>query len=135
MNQKYHLLVVDDQEPIRELVRKMYGEKFFVTTADSLESAVEILNNVTVPDLVLTDLDMQQPLDGIRLLQGTNVMREEPRYRNLETAVMSGRDSNDPAVQQAQELSTSNIFLKKPNGVFQGNDLLFQYLEQRPKQI
>ncbi|HLC55322.1 MAG TPA: response regulator, partial [Candidatus Nanoarchaeia archaeon] len=92
MSQKYHLLVVDDQEPIRELVREMYGEKFFVTTADRLESAVEILNNVTIPDLVLTDLDMRQPLDGIRLLQGINVMREESRYRNLETAVMSGRD-------------------------------------------
>jgi len=57
------LLVVDDEEPVRDMVRRVLeGEGYVVTTAAGGVEALEIMGR-GVPDLVVLDLKMQG-MDG-----------------------------------------------------------------------
>jgi len=67
---KYTILLVDDDSYIiRGVGKDLESEGYQVTTAESGEKAIGILNETTF-DLVITDLIME-PLDGIDLLKRT----------------------------------------------------------------
>ena len=74
--QEYSILLVDDDPFITkatgdDLKRKGYG----VTTADSGEKAIELLENATF-DLIITDLVMES-IDGIGVLKRAKEIRPE----------------------------------------------------------
>ena len=87
------ILVVDDEAPLREMLRKGLSElgRFTVEVAQNGLEAIEKLEK-DVFDLVLTDLKMPE-MDGIELLRTIKVTRPEimvilmTAYGSIETAV------------------------------------------------
>jgi CheY-like chemotaxis protein len=54
-----NVLVVDDEESVREFVSRVLQEAGYVTTtADNGPAAINIVSNANTPDLLLTDLNM-----------------------------------------------------------------------------
>jgi len=54
-----NVLVVDDEESVRDFVSRVLQEAGYVTTtADNGAAAIGIVNNANTPDLLLTDLNM-----------------------------------------------------------------------------
>ncbi len=101
------VLIVDDEPNIRRMVGALLSaEGFEVRDAagakEALEHAIEL-----EPDLVLLDLMMPEPTDGIELLEK---LRE--RYPDLPVVMMSGRAGLADAV-KATRLGAVN-FLEKP---------------------
>jgi DNA-binding NtrC family response regulator len=102
-----HILVVDDEPDIRELVRDILeDENYGVTTAEDAASAREALRERR-PDLILLDIWMPD-LDGISLL------KEWAEGRGLPCPVimMSGHGTVETAV-EATRLGAYD-FLEKP---------------------
>ncbi len=102
-----HILVVDDEPDIRELVRDILeDEKYSVATAEDAAAAREALRERR-PDLILLDIWMPD-LDGISLL------KEWSQERGLASPVimMSGHGTVETAV-EATRLGAYD-FLEKP---------------------
>ncbi len=77
---EHHILLVDDDPFILTGIGKdLSGEKYAVTTADSGEQAIDLMNK-THFDLVITDLVMDR-IDGIQVLKAA-------KSRNPETMVL-----------------------------------------------
>lgn len=68
----YRVLLVDDEEPIRRLLKTVLemGD-FKVTTAGSAHEGIEILKSQGF-DLVLTDLRMETPFSGYDVIKAVN---------------------------------------------------------------
>jgi two-component system nitrogen regulation response regulator NtrX len=101
------VLIVDDEPNIRRMVGALLGSEGFEVrdAADAkagLERAIEL-----EPDLVLLDLMMPGPTDGLELLE-----RLRERYPDLPVVMMSGRAGLADAV-KATRLGAVN-FLEKP---------------------
>ena len=101
------ILIVDDEPNIRRMVGALLGAEGFevrdaADAAEGLERAIEL-----EPDLVLLDLMMPGPADGLQLLEK---LRE--RYPDLPVVMMSGRAGLADAV-KATRLGAVN-FLEKP---------------------
>ena len=81
------ILVIDDQEPIRRIVRRaLENERHAVLDASDGELGMQILERETV-DVVITDIFMPE-LDGIQTLR--EIRRRFPAVRVI---AMSGGDS------------------------------------------
>ncbi len=67
-----HILVVDDEQEVREAVkRRLEREGYRVQTADSEAGGLESLINATRSfDIVITDMSMEDPDSGLRILEG-----------------------------------------------------------------
>ena len=57
MNSNNSILIVDDEEPIRDLISMRLGDRHTCVTADSTAQAMQLLNSRPF-DLVLTDINM-----------------------------------------------------------------------------
>jgi len=81
------ILVIDDQEPIRRIVRRaLENERHAVLDASDGELGMQILERETV-DVVITDIFMPR-LDGIQTLR--EIRKRFPAVRVI---AMSGGDS------------------------------------------
>lgn len=68
--ESYRILVVDDSLSILEIVRStLSAHGFQVTTAESGEQALEILENEGLPHLALVDINMPPGMDGLELCE------------------------------------------------------------------
>jgi DNA-binding response OmpR family regulator len=68
MKETFHLLVVDDEETVTRVVKRtLEVEGYKVTTANTGNAALEVLENLT-PDLVLLDINMPG-LNGYQTLE------------------------------------------------------------------
>jgi len=68
--ESYRILVVDDSRSILEIVRStLMTHGFKVTTAESGEAALEILENEGLPHLALVDINMPLGMDGLELCE------------------------------------------------------------------
>ncbi|MDO8628536.1 MAG: response regulator [Nanoarchaeota archaeon] len=105
------ILVVDDERNIAELARMIFTRKGYdAVSVTSFDAAKASLAD-TIPDVVLTDVEPY----GKAVLTEVNRLREnDPRYAGVESFVMSGRDREYPAVQEALGLSTTKTFFGKP---------------------
>ncbi len=67
----YHILIVDDEEEIRDAVsRRLRREGFDVDQAGTQEEAVRAITEKQPPyDLILTDMVMQDPDSGVKTLE------------------------------------------------------------------
>lgn len=109
------ILLVDDEEFIRTLVKQLLGEfGYTVHTVSSGEEALRFFENATAhPDLVILDLIMPG-MGGRRCLQ--ELLRRYPRAKIL---VASGFSANGPA-RETMELGAKG-FVGKP---YQLRDIL-----------
>ena len=93
MNNK-HILVVDDEEDIRELVRfNLAREGLQVSCADSGEKALEIIKSKTV-DLVVLDL-MLPGMDGFAV---TKYVKSDPIARHVPIIMLTAKGSESDVV-------------------------------------
>ncbi|MBV8892113.1 MAG: response regulator, partial [Acidobacteria bacterium] len=90
---KIRLLIVDDEQSIRRLCRRV-GESlgFACREADSGESALAVLEDVPA-HMILTDMVMPR-MTGLEFLEAAKKL-----YPRTEIAVMTGHGSIETAVQ------------------------------------
>jgi DNA-binding NtrC family response regulator len=67
----YRVLVVDDEDEVRDAVqRRLKREGYSVEQAGSLEEGIAAINAAEPPyDLILTDMVMDDPQSGVRILE------------------------------------------------------------------
>jgi len=62
------ILVIDDEEPIRQLLKDEFEEEGYqILTASSGKEALSVLRRPEKPDLIILDLRMQE-MNGIELM-------------------------------------------------------------------
>lgn len=107
MNMKKKLLVAEDEEVIRLLIKKAVGDRFQMEEADNGATALAKAKS-TEYDCVLTDIQMPG-LDGLELL--VSLKKAKPRTRVI---VMTG--SGDEFLDSARSRGADSV-LEKPFGV------------------
>lgn len=101
-----HILVVDDEEDVRDLLRKFLTRRGYeVATVGDGEAAIEAIRE-TPPDIVLLDIRLPK-IDGISVLQR---LREESE--DIAIITMSGNADEDTA-RKSLELGAAD-FITKP---------------------
>lgn len=100
------LLVVDDEEEIREMVKLALAGKYTVVGVKSAENALVLLDTY-IPQVVLSDINMGE-MSGIALLQ-------EKRLQGTPVVIMSGRFGGDgnPAEAEIMAMGAAGT-LSKP---------------------
>ena len=89
MTQKPHILVVDDETDVREVIQLNLGrEGYWVTTAADGQSALDLLREEPFDAAIL---DVMMPgMDGLALCRA---IREDPQLRSLPILLLTARDS------------------------------------------
>jgi len=105
------VLVVDDEVPILDMLKRLLEEEYVVLTAHTGNEALAIARQ-TKPDLILTDLMMPQ-MNGLALC---TYLRATPSTAHIPILVMS-------AVYQPHIGTTFSGFIAKP---FKVDDILKQ---------
>ena len=103
-----NILLVDDEEPIRKMIRAVLGEdSYSFIEASNGAKALEILETQSF-DLIITDVIMPD-CDGIELV--LNVRKKLP---DIQVIVMSGggRVRADPYLSLAEKLGAARVFEK-----------------------
>ena len=117
------LLVVDDEENVRNsLAELLETRNFCVTATDSAENALKLLENTTF-DLVLSDLLMPR-IDGIALAKAIKEMGQ-----NVPVVVMTGYASIETAVESMK--AGASDFITKPFNADQITIVISRTLENR----
>jgi len=100
-----HVVIADDDEVIRDLVRRIVSRQGWTcdTASDGLQ-ARELVERL-VPDLVITDMSMTL-LNGMELLR---VIKADPRLAHIPVVIMSSVDRES----EARELGCA-AFIPKP---------------------
>ena len=105
--QDLNVLVVDDEEPIRQIVVDfftMFGAKIF-TAEDGVKAIRDIFNKHI--DLIISDNDMPE-MTGMELL--LEIKKCGNQYvKNIPIVIMSGYD-----IKQEAEIAGADAFLQKP---------------------
>ena len=103
-----NILVVDDEEAIREVVSTMLESKgYHCMTVPNGRAAQEQVKRAT-PDLILSDMIMPE-MDGLGLLRA---VRGHPAVRKLPFILITGRGDRELVVTAAQ--AGVNNYLVKP---------------------
>jgi len=106
----HHVLIVDDSEPIRSLVREALVSMDGVSSIHEATDGVEGLAVLsrTACDLVITDVTMPR-LDGFKLV---SAIRQNPRFSNIMIILLS---SLDESVDKIRGLTIgANDYVTKP---------------------
>jgi DNA-binding response OmpR family regulator len=81
------VIVVDDDRDTREMMRVSFAaERWVVRDTASLEGALALAHE-RVPDVLVTDLQLDTKLDGWHLAQA---MRADPRIRQVRLILITG---------------------------------------------
>ena len=132
MADKRVVLVVDDEQSMRDFLEASLGSRFRVKTADCVDKALEVLKSVTV-DLVLSDIQM--PGRG-----GMDLLREiadQLDYRPV-VVMMTAFGTIEGAVQATRQGAFD--YLTKPFGMDQLDHVIkrafeFEQLKTENRQL
>jgi len=102
-----HVLIVDDEAPLRELVRVCLGPGYSYREAGSVADSLHELKR-EAPDVVVLDL----MLIGGSGLEVLRAIRDEREFANTRVVVVSAW--TDEANRQAAEEAGADAFLGKP---------------------
>ena len=110
LRQRLHVLVVDDDEPTRELYKAYFDEWNLPVECTLMSSALEALIDISGlrPDLLIADLNMTG-VDGLEMLK---VLKRTQQLSGMQVLVVSGLDRE--AVASRGGLPEDAMFLKKP---------------------
>jgi DNA-binding response OmpR family regulator len=101
-----NILIVDDDEPTRELITSYLAESgYCVRAAENVARAVELMNELR-PDVVLTDLWMPG-LSGVELVAHVRVL-----HKTLPVIMLSGNATD--ADQERALRAGASLMLQKP---------------------
>jgi two-component system chemotaxis response regulator CheY len=110
---KMRALIIDDEEIVRQTLKKMLGQLGQVITAeadDGLKALMEVAK--FKPNLILCDVHMK-PMGGLKFLEGLRQLN----VKNIEDTpvIMITGDSNADTVKEAQRLKVSGYLIKPTN--------------------
>jgi len=107
---KASVVIVDDEAPVRQFVRRVLDEAGYVTTVvGSAAAALELIADAGAPDLLLTDLRMPE-MDG-------DVLATRLRAMNPDLKVLYLTGFADDLFTQRGHLWEGEAFLEKPCSV------------------
>lgn len=93
MDKKCSVLVVDDEEYIREIIRiKLEASGFEVKEAANGEACLKIAREFK-PNVILLDIAMPGGIDGIETLSG---LKKDEATRNIKVFLFTGQGLNRP---------------------------------------
>lgn len=110
---KMRALIIDDEEIVRQTLKKMLGQLGQITTAeadDGMKALMEVAK--FKPNLILCDVHMK-PMGGLKFLEGLRQLN----VKNIEDTpvIMITGDSNADTVKEAQRLKVSGYLIKPTN--------------------
>ncbi len=105
------ILAVDDSRVMRLAMRKILGKEYDVVEAEHGEDAWTLLINDSSIQVLFTDLSMPY-LDGYALLDRMRAS-DNPHLQNMPVIIITGKDDDDEAKQQAIDHGASD-FISKP---------------------
>lgn len=113
---KKHVLVIDDDKAMLQLLEKMLAGNYEVTTKRNGVDAMQWLMEGIIPDLIITDIDMPT-LDGFEFLKN---IKNSSYYSEVPIIVISGFDSKEQKM-KCLKYGAYEYFVKP----FNPKDLLF----------
>ena len=108
MENKYHVLHVDDDIYIRKIIQQVLNAEFELTSCTNGIEAMTWLENGNQPDIILTDLRMPL-LDGQELI---GMIRSSSLYRNIPIIVLSSMEDSALKVKCIEQ--GADDFIMKP---------------------
>ncbi|GAB4424760.1 MAG: hypothetical protein OHK0039_42140 [Bacteroidia bacterium] len=92
------IMILDDSDIMRRFLMQLLSKDMhIIEVADGVE-ALRIMRSGTLPDLILTDINMPH-LDGIQLLEH---MQASELLRNIPVIVLSGKDDSKHRIRSFQ---------------------------------
>jgi two-component system chemotaxis response regulator CheY len=107
---KMRVLIVDDEEIVRQTLKKMLGQLGAVTTAEAADGMKGLMEMAKFkPNVILCDVHMK-PMGGLKFLEGLRQLN----IKNIEDTpvIMITGDSNADTVKEAQALKVSGYLIK-----------------------
>jgi signal transduction histidine kinase/AraC-like DNA-binding protein len=120
------LLIVDDNEDIRLLLRNLFENEYKIVEAENGIQGFEMAKK-TIPDVIITDLMMPE-MDG---LEFSKLVKNHELTSHIPIVVLTAKSSNEAHLQSLK--STANVFLTKPFNNEIVKETIFQLLEERKK--
>lgn len=108
---KPRILAVDDSRVMRVAMKKILGKEYDVIEAEHGEDAWTLLINDNTIQVLFTDLSMPY-LDGYGLLDRMR-RSDDPRLQQMPVIIITGKEDDDKAKEQALERGASD-FISKP---------------------
>lgn len=112
MEEKYNILVVDDDPILLEQAESILSQKYTVSLAISGKQAIEYLNSIDsiddLPDLILLDVLMPK-MNGYQTLA---IIRKVHRYKNIPVIFLTGVSA--PEFEAKCLESGASDYIKKP---------------------
>lgn len=106
-NQKHVILVVDDQEDIRNLIKEILGNEYDVISAANGNDALEILRE-TIPNLIICDIVMP----GISGIDFIKMIKNDERTKYIPVIMLSSNSSIESHITVLE--TGANMFISKP---------------------
>jgi CheY-like chemotaxis protein len=106
-----HILVVDDERDMESLFRQQFrkeirAEQVYVHFASSAKEALELMGALSLPDLVLSDINMPE-MSGLELLRTSK--QRYPQVPVIMVTAFGDEENRDAAKQYG-----ANGFFSKP---------------------
>ncbi len=89
-NEKRSMLVVDDDEQIRQYLARLFDAGFTVYTADNAVEGFKLASQ-HVPDIVISDVNMEG-MDGIELC---TAIKEDPSLSHIPVILLTGNEAQE----------------------------------------
>lgn len=119
-----HILVVDDEAPMRELCRRALAETgVSVETASGADEALALLHRNTF-DIMITDMHMSHPRAGVNLTE-----EARSRWPRTDILIMTGQPSLETAIPALK--SGAADYLIKPFSILQFQAVVRRLLGMR----
>ena len=104
---KHTILITEDNDELRNYLKKFLANYFKVITTKSGEEALDLLENLT-PDVMITDVSMP----GISGIELTKKLKEDPSKQHIAIIVMTAH--TERKYQMESILGGADAFLTKP---------------------
>lgn len=108
MEKEYHVLYVDDDNYIRQIVRHVLDPDFRVTAFSNAVEAVDWLEQGNFPDVILTDLSMPD-IDGMEFI---SIIKNSSLYKTIPIYILSASTDTDLKIRCLQH--GADDFISKP---------------------
>ena len=105
INNKEQILIIDDDEAVRDLLSQLLAENYSCTTAKSAEEALSLIQRETF-DLVISDINMRG-ISGLEMI--TQIIKSAP---DTVAMMISGEQTIDSAIEAMR--AGAFDYIKKP---------------------
>lgn len=107
MENEKHILYVDDEEINLVLFQNMFRKKFNVTTSESGIQALELLNTISTPDIIISDMRMPT-MNGLEF-----IAKARDKYPDIDFYILTGYEITDE-IQKALDKGIIKRYFQKP---------------------